>query len=93
MALLGLDFNLKKTIGIVVVLLVASFFLGFGAGYKAGSGSVRSSNAGTLSPEERKEIEDAIKNAGRATATPSPTPASNESFADRLKRQREEGKK
>ena len=92
--------DIKKVVIVGTVLIAASFLLGFGAGYKAGSGSVSSSNAGTLSPEQQR-IRDAINNAGKSnntgsnavaggtTATPSPTPASNESFEERLRRQRE----
>ena len=35
MALLGLDFNLKRTIGIILILLVVAFGLGYCSGYEA----------------------------------------------------------
>jgi hypothetical protein len=35
MALLGLDFNLKRTISIILILLVVAFGLGYCSGYEA----------------------------------------------------------
>jgi len=35
MAVLGLDFNLKRTIGIILILLVIAFGLGYCSGYEA----------------------------------------------------------
>ena len=101
--------DIKKVVGVVAILLVASFFLGVGVGLKLGS---TSPSQETLTQKEKQEIIDAINNAPErekqlrdaldmannansnaaargATATPSPKPASNESFEEKLKRQLE----
>ena len=80
MPMLGLSFSeLKKVIGIVVILLAVAFVLGFSTGYKAGRSSTALSKPSEFEPTEKqkREAKEFLREVLGDPPTSTPPPSNN----------------